>query len=263
MSRGFAQLAVQPAAQISVQSAAQLAVQSPATRCVRCSKKENKKNWSGFAHWREAAQGIRLCARGVAPPPFCERLIFFASPNCRLFAGKCKGWRSLLSGAASQRRHRQGFWRDRRVYRQDVGGGGLLGRSPLALSCFLNTGRRGALLSHVFFSRFFSRSLLESASRRGALHSSLCSQLRRSLCSKLRSPQCRVLRSGVFAVQKKKEKKKKKKKRKKRRKKNVCRTFPQNLNTFCHFLTISVKFRQNFVKFPPKNRKIHRKMRMK
>ena len=108
---------------------------------------------------------------------------------------------------ASQRRHRKGFWRDRRVYRQDVGGGGLLGRSPLALSCFLNTGRRGALLSHVFFSRFFSRSLLESASRRGALHSSLCSQLRRSLCSKLRSPQCRVLRSGVFAVQKKKKKK--------------------------------------------------------
>ena len=142
--------------------------------------------------------------RGVAPPPFCERLIFFASPNYRLFAGECKGWRSLISGAASQRRHRQGFWRDRRVYRQDVGGGGLLGRSPLALSCFLNTGRRGALLSHVFFSRFFSRSLLESASRRGALHSSLCSQLRRSLCSKLRSPQCRVLRSGVFVVQKKK-----------------------------------------------------------
>ena len=158
----------------------------------------------GFARWREAAQGIRLCARGVAPPPFCERLIFFESSSHRLFAGEGESWRPLISGAANHRRHRQGFWRDRRVYRQDVGGGGLLGRSPLALSCFLNTGRRGALLSHVFFSRFFSRSLLESASRRGALHSSLCSQLRRSLCSKLRSPQCRVLRSGVFVVQRKK-----------------------------------------------------------
>ena len=42
MSRGSAQLAVQPAAQISVQSAAQLAVQSLAKRCVRCSKKEKK-----------------------------------------------------------------------------------------------------------------------------------------------------------------------------------------------------------------------------
>ena len=40
VSRGSAQLAVQPAAQISVQSAAQLAVQSPAKRCVRCSKKK-------------------------------------------------------------------------------------------------------------------------------------------------------------------------------------------------------------------------------
>ena len=148
----------------------------------------------GFARWREAAQGIRLWARGVAPPPFCERLIFFASPNCRLFAGEYKGWRSLISGAASQRRHRQGFWRDRRVYSQDVGGGGLPGRSPLALTCFSNTGRRGALLSHVFFSRFFSRSLLESAPRRGAPHSSLCSQLRTALCSQLRSSQCRVPR---------------------------------------------------------------------
>ena len=73
----------------------------------------------------------------------------------------------LMSGAARYRRHRQGFWRERRVYSLDVGGGGLLGRSPLALTCFLNTGRRGALLSHVFFSRFFSRSLLESAPRRG------------------------------------------------------------------------------------------------
>ena len=44
---------------------------------------------------------------------------------------------------------------------------------------------------------------------------------------------------------------------------NVCRTFPQNLNTFCHFLTISVKFRGNFIKISPKNRKIHRKTRMK
>ena len=43
VSRGFAQLAVQPAAQISVQSAAQLAVQSPAKRCVRCSKRNKKK----------------------------------------------------------------------------------------------------------------------------------------------------------------------------------------------------------------------------
>ena len=38
VSRGSAQLAVQPAAQFSVQSAAQLAVQSLAKRCVRCSK---------------------------------------------------------------------------------------------------------------------------------------------------------------------------------------------------------------------------------
>ena len=42
VSRGSAQLAVQPAAQISVQSAAQLAVQSLAKRCVRCSKKKKK-----------------------------------------------------------------------------------------------------------------------------------------------------------------------------------------------------------------------------
>ena len=39
--------------------------------------------------------------------------------------------------------------------------------------------------------------------------------------------------------------------------------FFQNLETFCHFLTISVKFRQNFIKILPKNRKIHRKTRMK
>ena len=45
---------------------------------------------------------------------------------------------------------------------------------------------------HVSFPRFFSRSLLESAPCRGALHSSLCSQLRRSLCSQLRSSQCRA-----------------------------------------------------------------------
>ena len=43
VSRGSAQLAVQPAAQISVQSAAQLAVQSLAKRCVRCFKKKGKK----------------------------------------------------------------------------------------------------------------------------------------------------------------------------------------------------------------------------
>jgi hypothetical protein len=42
VSRGFAQLAVQPTAQISVQPAAQLAVQSLAKRCVRCSKKKKK-----------------------------------------------------------------------------------------------------------------------------------------------------------------------------------------------------------------------------
>ena len=51
---------------------------------------------------------------------------------------------------------------------------------------------------YVSLSRFFSRSLLESAPCRGASHSSLCSQLRRSLCSQLRSSQCRALRSGVF-----------------------------------------------------------------
>ena len=60
---------------------------------------------------------------------------------------------------------------------------------------------------YVSLSRFFSRSLLESAPCRGASHSSLCSQLRRSLCSQLRSSQCRALRSGLFVVQKKKEKK--------------------------------------------------------
>ena len=64
---------------------------------------------------------------------------------------------------------------------------------------------------YVFLSRFFSRSLLESAPCRGASHSSLCSQLRRSLCSQLRSSQCRALRSGVFVVQKRKKKKGEKK----------------------------------------------------
>ena len=68
--------------------------------------------------------------------------------------------------------------------------------------------RRVFSWSHVSFSRFFSRSLLESAPCRGASHSSLCSQLRRSLCSQLRSSQCRALRSGVFVVQKKKKEKK-------------------------------------------------------
>ena len=71
--------------------------------------------------------------------------------------------------------------------------------------------RRVFSWSHVSFSRFFSRSLLESAPRRGAPHSSLCSQLRRSLCSQLRSSQCRVLRSGVFVVQKKRKRGGKKK----------------------------------------------------
>ena len=59
---------------------------------------------------------------------------------------------------------------------------------------------------YVFLSRFFSRSLLESAPCRGASHSSLCSQLRRSLCSQLRSSQCRALRSGVFVVKKREKK---------------------------------------------------------
>ena len=40
-------------------------------------------------------------------------------------------------------------------------------------------------------------------------------------------------------------------------------TFSQNLKTVCHFLNISVKFRQNFIKFSLKNRKFHRKMRLK
>ena len=78
--------------------------------------------------------------------------------------------------------------------------------------------RRVFSWSHVSFSRFFSRSLLESAPCRGASHSSLCSQLRRSLCSQLRSSQCRALRSGVFVVQKKgreKEGRREKKERKK------------------------------------------------
>ena len=40
-------------------------------------------------------------------------------------------------------------------------------------------------------------------------------------------------------------------------------TFSQNIETVCHFLNISVKFRQNFIKFSPKNHKLHRKTRMK
>ena len=64
------------------------------------------------------------------------------------------------------------------------------------------------LASCVFFSRFFSRSLLESAPRRGAPHSSLRSQLRTSLCSQLRSSQCRAPRCGGFVVHKKRKKKK-------------------------------------------------------
>ena len=43
----------------------------------------------------------------------------------------------------------------------------------------------------------------------------------------------------------------------------VSGTFSQNLKTVCHFLNISVKFRQNFIKISPKNRKIHRKARTK
>ena len=39
--------------------------------------------------------------------------------------------------------------------------------------------------------------------------------------------------------------------------------FRKVLNTFCRFLTISVKFRLIFIKISPKNRKIHRKTRMK
>jgi len=39
--------------------------------------------------------------------------------------------------------------------------------------------------------------------------------------------------------------------------------FFQNLGTVCHFLNISVKFRQDFIEISQKNRKIHRKTRMK
>ena len=62
------------------------------------------------------------------------------------------------------------------------------------------------LVSCVFFSRFFSRSLLESAPRRGAPHSSLRSQLRTSLCSQLRSSHCRAPWCGGFVVLKKRKK---------------------------------------------------------
>ena len=44
---------------------------------------------------------------------------------------------------------------------------------------------------------------------------------------------------------------------------NFSHTFSQNLETFCHFLTISAKFRKIFIKFSPKNRRFHRKTRMK
>ena len=37
----------------------------------------------------------------------------------------------------------------------------------------------------------------------------------------------------------------------------VSGTFSQNLKAVCHFLNISVKFRQNFIKISQKNRKIH------
>ena len=39
--------------------------------------------------------------------------------------------------------------------------------------------------------------------------------------------------------------------------------FFQNLESFCHFLNISVKFRQKFIKCSQENRKIHRKTRWK
>jgi hypothetical protein len=39
--------------------------------------------------------------------------------------------------------------------------------------------------------------------------------------------------------------------------------FSQNIETVCHFLHISVKFRQNFINISPKNRKVHRKTRTK
>ena len=39
--------------------------------------------------------------------------------------------------------------------------------------------------------------------------------------------------------------------------------FSQNLMTACHFLNISVKFWQHFIKILHRNRKIHQKKRMK
>ena len=55
-------------------------------------------------------------------------------------------------------------------FRQVVGVGVLLGRSPSALSCFLNTGRRWAVaVSRVFFTLFQPESVGEPAASRGPL----------------------------------------------------------------------------------------------
>ena len=40
---------------------------------------------------------------------------------------------------------------------------------------------------------------------------------------------------------------------------SVSGTSSQNLKTVCHFLNISVKFWQNFIKISQRNRKIHLK----
>ena len=90
--------------------------------------------------------------------------------------------------------------------------GGLPGRSPSALSCFLNTGRRAALLvSRVLFTLFQPESVGERAASRGSAQLAVqpAAQISVQPAAQLavQSPAKRCVRCS------KKEKKRKKRKR--------------------------------------------------